>query len=783
MSRFSRATLAVTKRPALTVAVWVAILAAAVLVAPELDRHLVGLSDDYPGSESSRLRELVASEFPGRFNQSALIVFRHPTLDATDPAYGLLVNATYDAVANRSEVQGAVSAFSPSFNPNLISADGKITYVVVGFVTNDGDEAGRLIPGLTGAVLDVGHAGFEVYVTGGPAALSDIQAISNEDAERAESLAIPLAIAVLLLVLGGLLAALLPLGLGLVAILTMFGVTALIAPHYAMSVYVKNIGIMLGLGLGIDYSLLIVSRFKEELARGLAPREAAVRTGSTAGRAVAFSGATVALGFVALLAPDIALIRSIGIGGLVIVGTSVLVATTLLPAVLVALGPRVEWPRALSRGVSRLRSRGFWERAARRVLRHPRAYLAAVLLLLVPLSLVSYNLTPITPGASSLPDEAPSHRGLDLLEQGFGAGINGPIFLTVRTPGASAFDNDSLAVVDGLTRWVLSRSDVENASSITRLAPGLTLDDYKTAYHTDPAVVAPFDPARAQAIARLQQSAAFLASRDNRTTLLTVYLNFDPSLPRAQDVVRDMRAALVPWLASLQGYEVLVGGAPANALDTNAATYNSLVLVVVFVLAATYVILFVLFRSVVLPLKTILENVLSVTASIGFLVLVFQFGLGTTLFGFKTFDGVTYAIPVIQFALLFGLSMDYQIFILSRIKEEWDASHDNDRAVAFGLERTGGVVTSAALVMITVFGLFSTSDLIFLKELGLGLTFAVLVDATLVRTIAVPAGMKLLANRNWYIPKWLDARLPHVSVEGEAPPPGPPATPSPKAKE
>jgi len=210
-------------------------------------------------------------------------------------------------------------------------------------------------------------------------------------------------------------------------------------------------------------------------------------------------------------------------------------------------------------------------------------------------------------------------------------------------------------------------------------------------------------------------------------------------------------------------------------VDTNDATYNSFVIVVIFILAATYLILLLLFRSVVLPLKTILENVLSVTASIGFLVLIFEVGLGTTIFGFKTFGGVTFAIPVIQFALLFGLSMDYQIFILSRIKEEYDASANNDRAVAFGLEKTGGVVTSAALVMITVFGLFSTSDLIFLKELGLGLTFAVLVDATLVRTVAVPAGMKLLADRNWYIPRWLDRVLPHVSVEAaedRAPPAG-----------
>lgn len=778
MGALDRLSRAVTKRPAIPLAIWVVILVGAIVVGPELDRHLVGISDDTPGSESSRERMLVASGFDGRFNQTAIIVFKNPGLPANDSRYSDLVNATLVAVANRSEIKGAFSAFAPAPNPNLISEDGHITYIVLGFVTSDGDEAGRYIPALSKAVGNVtaNHTGFEVYVTGGPAALSDIQRISEEDAVRAESLALPLAIVVLIVILGGLLAAFLPLGLGLVAILVMFGVAALIAPFYSMSVYVKNIGTMLGLGLGIDYSLLIVSRFKEEIARGLTPRDAAVRAGSTAGRAVAFSGATVALGFAALLAPDIPLIRSIGLGGLIIVTASVLVAITLLPAILVLLGRRVEWPTKLSKGVTRLRSKGFWERAAHRVLRRPKMYLGIVLLLLVPLSLSASQLTPITPGASSLPDEAASHRGLAIMEEGFGPGVNGPIEITVTLPSyptfaaASIFDNSSLDAVDALTRRLLNDSDIDQVSSITHLDGSAPLDWYKYAYHADPAAIAPFNQSLAAQVAQTQAAGAYLASRDNRTTAITVYLSFDPSLPRAHDTVDRLRHVTVPGIASLSGYQVLVGGTPANALDTNAATYNSLLLVVVLILGATYVILLVLFRSVVLPLKTIIENVLSVSASIGFLVIIFEWGFGTKLFGFQTFHGVTFAIPVIQFALLFGLSMDYQIFILARIKEEWDASHDNERAVAFGLEKTGGVVTSAALVMITVFGLFSTSQLIFLKELGLGLAFAVFVDATLVRTVAVPAGMKLLANRNWYIPKFLDDRLPRVSVEAAEPP-------------
>ncbi len=763
---------AVTRRPAVTIALWAAVLAAANFVGPTLDHHLVGITDDTPGSESSRVRDILATQFDGRFNQTALVVFYRADLVATESAYSDLVNATLAAVENRPEIKAAFSAFAPAPNPSLISHDGHTTYIVAGFVTNDGDEAGRQIPQISAAVSAVDHASFEVYVTGVPAALFDIQRISNEDAERAESMAIPLAIVVLIFVLGGILAAFLPLGLGLVSILLMFGAAALIAPYYSMSVYVKNIGIMLGLGLGTDYSLLIVSRFKEEVRKGRAPREAAIRAGATAGRAVAFSGATVALGFAALLAPDISLIRSIGLGGLIIVATSVLVAITLLPAVLTLVGPRIEWPLALSSRLARLRPTGFWERAARRVLRRPRLYLAAVLVLLVPLSLVSYGLTPITPGASSLPDEAPSHRGLALLEQGFGPGINGPIFVTVGTPALSAFDNASLDVVDALTRAVLNRSDIDSAVSLTHLAPNLTLADYKFAYHANASAIAPFDPGLAGQVAELQRAAVFLVSRDLRTTLVTIYLDFDSSNPRAQEVVRELRGTVLPALALPAGYAVMVGGTPANALDTNAATYSSFVIVVVFILGATYLILLVLFRSAVLPLKTILENILSVSASIGFLVLIFEYGWGTSVFGFPTYGGVTYAIPAIQFALLFGLSMDYQIFILARIKEEWDATHDNDRAVAYGLEKTGGVVTSAALVMIAVFGLFSTSDLIFLKELGLGLTFAVLVDATLVRTVAVPAGMKLLASRNWYIPRFLDARLPHVSIEADAAPSG-----------
>jgi len=748
---------AVTRRPKLAVAVWFVVLIGAVLIAPELDKHLVGISDDAPGSDSSRVRQIIANEFPGRFNQTVLVVFRHPTLKATDPGYSDVVNRTYDALVNRSEIKGAISAFRPVPNPSLISENGTITYIVAGFETNNQDEAGRQLPAIEDTIARSASAPFEVYATGAPAALSDIQRISNSDAERAESYAIPMAVIVLLIILGGILAAFLPLALGLVAILTMFAVTALMAPFSEFSVYVKNIGIMLGLGLGIDYSLLIVSRFKEELGHGLDPRAAAVRAGTTAGRAVVFSGATVALGFGALLAPDISLIRSIGMGGLIIVVTSVLVATTLLPAVLVLLGRRVEWPLPLSRAVTRLRSRGFWERAALRVLRRPKSYLGLVLVLLIPLSLFSYNLTPILPGPSSLPDEAQSHRGLDLLARGFGPGINGPLLVLIQNPSSSIFTNESVDAIFALTRALEARTDIDRVASITNLIPNATASDYKALYAGGKDNIP--DP-------QLKAAVEFMTNRGNDSTVVTAYLNFDPALPHAQAIVRELRGTVIPSMPALHGFRVLVGGTPANAVDTNDSTYNSFVIIVILILGATYLVLLFLFRSVVLPLKTILENVLSVTASIGFLVLIFEVGLGTAIFGFKTYNGVTFAIPVIQFALLFGLSMDYQIFILSRIKEEYDTTRQNDRAVAFGLEKTGGVVTSAALVMITVFGLFSTSDLIFLKELGLGLTFAVLVDATLVRTVAVPAGMKLLADRNWYLPKWLDRLLPHVSVEG-----------------
>jgi RND superfamily putative drug exporter len=762
MGGFGGLSAAVTRRPGLAVLVWVVLIAASAVVGPQLDQHLVGISDDAPGSDSSAVRQEIEEEFAGRFNQTLLVVFKHPSLTVSDAAFSDLVNATLALILNRSEISGGFSALQPSPNPQLVSADGHITYIVAGFVTSDQDVAGRQIPELSAAIRAVPNEGFEVYPTGQAAALADIQRISEADAQRAETYAIPLAIVVLIIIIGGLLAAFLPLLLGFVAILGMLAVTALVAPYFDMSVYVKNIGFMLGLGLGIDYSLLIVSRFKEEIARGLAPPDAALRTTKTAGRAVAFSGATVALGFGALLAPDIPLIRSIGLGGLVIVLTSVLVATTLLPALLVLLGRRVEWPRALSKAVTRLRSQGFWERAAMRVLRRPKLYLGGVLLLLVPLSLFSYALTPIEPGASSLPDEASSHQGLTLLEEGFGPGVNGPILITVENPSGSIFTNESIDAVEALTHALEGRTDVDKVSSITNLVPDADASTYKALYANGKEGIS--NPA-------LRSAVEYLTSGDDDTTLITVYLAFDPSLPAAQQVVEDLRGAVIPATPPLAGFKTLVGGTPANAVDTNAATYNSLVLVVVIILAATYVVLLVLFRSVVLPFKTILENILSVTASIGFLVLIFEFGLGTTIFGFRTFHGVTFAIPVIQFALLFGLSMDYQIFILSRIKEEWDTTHDNDRAVAFGLEKTGGVVTSAALVMITVFGLFSTSNLIFLKELGLGLAFAVLVDATLVRTVAVPAGMKLLADRNWYIPAWLDRRLPRVSIEGIDPQP------------
>ncbi|HLB82703.1 MAG TPA: MMPL family transporter, partial [Gemmatimonadales bacterium] len=528
-------------------------------------------------------------------------------------------------------------------------------------------------------------------VTGFPALDHDVRTISAEDTERGEQRALPLTLAVLIVAFGALVAAALPVLVGLLAITIALGLVTLAARYTPMSVFVLNITTMVGLGVGIDYSLLIVTRFREELNRGLSPVDAAIRTVETAGSAVVTSGLTVVVGFAALVTTPLSDTRSVGVGGLFVVGVAVLLATTFLPAVLAILGRNIDRPKWLARPLARFHAPTGWERWARWLGHRPwRAVAvggAAIALLTFPLSQIRLGL----PATNWFPPESESGMGLEALREMGASGVIQPVRVVVQLPeGESALSARRLPGLKALTDSMRKDPRVREVRGVVKQGMS-TLQ--LVVYYSDPVAVRAKNP---------KFFDAYL-SADNRVTLLDVIPADTVSLTGLMDVVRRVRAVVARDVRGLAGAEILVAGFAASNVDTQQELMKRFPETVALVLGITAIMLFVAFRSLLVPIKAVLLNLLSVGGAFGLTVLVFQHGYGGRLFGL---EGPTQAIwavvPVLVFAIVFGLSMDYEVFLLTRVKEVFDKTGRNDHATMEGLSATASTITSAALIMILV---------------------------------------------------------------------------------
>jgi RND superfamily putative drug exporter len=512
-----------------------------------------------------------------------------------------------------------------------------------------------------------------------------------------------------------------------------------------LSIFSLNLATMLGLGLGIDYSLFIVSRFREELRAGGSVERAVAWSTATAGRAVLFSGATVMIGLLALLTFDITALRSMGMAGALVVFLSLLAALTLLPALLGVLGPRID---ALAIGpLASAAARagtgdGFWSRLARLVMARPVMVLVPLLALLVGLGLPFLRVELGAPDASILPTDVQSRRGFDLLQRHWGEGELSPLLLVFQTTdGTSPLQADHVLALADFLRRVQADPSVERVSSITTLDPRITPEQYAALY-ADP-----------QHIPDVYAALAAQASVRGDTVVANVTSRFGQTDVRAKDLVRAIRATPPP-----AGFRLLVGGGTAGVIDYADRLYQQFPRAAILVVVAIYVILLRTFGSVVLPFKAVLMNVLSILASYGALVVIFQEGALSNVLHFQPLGFVEASLPIVMFCVLFGLSMDYEVFLLSRIQEAHVEGADNPSSVAYGLERSGRIITSAAAIVVLVSLSFVAADIVLIKALGLGTAIAVLLDASLVRALLVPATMRLLGEWNWWAPAWL-ARL------------------------
>ncbi len=561
-----------------------------------------------------------------------------------------------------------------------------------------------------------------------------------------------------MIVFGSLVAAGVPLVVGGASVLVALAGIFLVASVMPMSIFVLNLATLLGLGLGVDYSLLMTSRFREELARRPADDpdpvgEAVRRTVATAGRAVFFSGLTVLLGLLGLVLFEFMILRSVGIAGAIVVALAVTAALTLLPALLTVLGSRLDRLAVRKVGVPS-ETDGPWARLARRVMRHPVAVLIPTLGILLVLGSPFLHVRFNAPDSSVLPDDVPSRLAFDRLQREFGEGEFAPITIAVRTDGP-ATTPATLAGLFDYSRRLAADPRIRRVDSLVDIDPRLTLAQYQLMYG-DPN--GPRDRFVATGLA---------ATTRGDLTAFTLTTPYGPNRDEGRSLVRDLRDPNGP-LAPPPGTTVLVGGGAADVTDVVDRVAADFPRTALFIIVTTYLVLFVLLRSVILPAKALVMNTLSLTASFGALVWIFQDGNLSGPLGFAPLGFVETTLPVILFCVLFGLSMDYEVFLLSRMKEAWDRTGDNTEAVARGLERSGRIVTSAALIVVVVAGSFAFADIVLIKALGLGVAIAVALDATIVRALLVPATMRLLGRWNWWMPATLERRIANRLPASEA---------------
>ncbi len=685
------------------------------------------------GYAASSVNSLLTNRFsvPGADSEKGLTLLRDRFHERSDGAFTLVAQSTGGrlpvAAVEAAAARGASVLKGGQAGPVLVAGP-RVVYVQINTLLENAKASDRT-PAVRSAIGQV--PGARLYLTGYPAINHDTTPLYNQDLAKGEAIAIPIALLVLAFMFGTLGGIVVPLVFALVTIPTTLGGIWILAHVLDMATYVTNIVTLLGLAIAIDYSMLVVFRYREQLARGDDPHDALLTTMATAGRATLFSGSTVAVGLALLAFMPLPFIQSMGIGGLLVPVVSIMASATLLPALLSLLGRRVNSLRIVPRKVLERRASsdtGFWTRLARIIMRRPVlvAVLSGGLMLLIALPALQLKLT----GGDNrgVPGGTQATEGLFVLERTLGAGTLAPnqILLNTGRPGGAL----APAVVNAQRTLV----------AMLRADPGV---NPKT-------VIAPFmvPPARAH-------QASLLDATDQIAQIRAAGYS-DSGTQAAIDLVHRIRDRYVP-AAGFGDARVLLTGAPAFGVDFIAKAYGAFPWLVLAVLVLSYLLPLRAFRSLFLPLKAVLMNMLSMAATYGVLVMLFQHGWGASLLGLETSAQIEGWIPIFLFAVLFGLSMDYEVFLLSRMRDEWDKTGDNEHSVAYGLEHTGRIITAAAIIMIAAFSGFIAGRFVGLQEFGIGLAAAILLDATVVRALLVPAVMKP------------DGALELVSARGPAP--------------
>jgi RND superfamily putative drug exporter len=722
------------RRRLLVLAAWVALLLAALPFAARQSEHLTAGGFAVPGSQSATVDENLERFENAQSEYLAVVVAKREGASAA--AVREEVERVDRIAAGLPNVELTDAAARAAWRE---AADASITVVPLALAGTQ-DQLADATVDVRDELGDEPRGGVQPYLVGQQALWAGLQELAQEDLEAAETTGFPIVLLILLVVFGSLAAAALPLLLGLASVSLTGAVVFFLSQAMDMSVFVTNVASMIGIGVAVDYSLFVLARYREEIRGGATPEKARGLALRTSGLAVAFSGVTVMVSLAGLYLVDSTTIRSMAVGAIIVVAVSVLAAVTLLPVLMSLFGRRVYargrialTAQLVARAVrSRARRRGsthpeavagrtgFWERWTSRVTRRPwtAALASAGVLLVVAIPALSLD---FGDGAlRQFPEGNATRTGAELAAQKQGAGASGPTQVVAE----------------------LKQGTVRSAANRQALAA------YVDELAGDPEVarVAPPSP-----------------SHDGRAALIAVLPRHDPESPQAERMVERLRADAGPLTGVA---ELNVGGATAAGDDFQDLVSGSMWKILVFVLVFSYLVLFLLLRSVLLPLKAVLMNLLSVAAAYGVLVAVFQWGWLDGLLGYESLGYINSMTPPFLLAIVFGLSMDYEVFLLSRIRERYDATGDTTTAVAQGLRASAATISSAALIMVAVFAVFASTGTPSIKEIGLGLAVAIALDATLIRLILVPATMELMGRWNWWLPGPLARRLPRADFEG-----------------
>jgi putative drug exporter of the RND superfamily len=730
------------RHPWRVLGIWLVVLALAVVSASGLGDALTTSSNFTKPTESETGSDLLTERLRGPHAVTETVIVRSEVATVDDAAFEAIVTETANdiralegVVASAPTYYQAKAAHSPAAG-NMVSPDRHATIIPVTF-TGEYTDASAHFDQYLATVEQQSRDGFEVLTVGSLSTDRAFNEISTEDLHKAETFSLPLTIVILVVVFGALVAASVPLVLAVVSIIVALGLTAIVGQFTDLSFYVVNMIIMIGLAVGIDYTLFVVSRYREERQRGHDKYKAIEIAGGTATRAVVFSGSTVILALMGMFLVPLTVFHSLGAGAILAAIAAVAGTLTLVPALLGLLGDKIDWPRkprhlraaSIESHPAVDHHSGFWGRITRVVMARPAIFAILAAGILAASAIPYFDLNRGSSGIDTLP---PSNvkTAYEILVDDFSVGLLAPVEI----------------VIDG---------DINS-------------------------------PAVQSAIASLQSSMAsdplfgpvmVMPNAQGDLALLTTPLDADGSSDEATDAVWKLRNDLIPAAFAGAGAEVYVTGGPAFNADYFDIVDSATPIVFTFVLGLSFILLLLAFRSVVIAAKAIVMNLLSVGAAYGLLVLVFQRGVLTDALGFQQSPTIEAWVPIFLFCVLFGLSMDYQVFLLSRIREHYDLTKRNTESVAVGLQSTARIITCAALIMVVVFSSFATGQLVAFQQMGFGMAVAIFIDATIVRSLLVPSTMALLGDRNWYLPSWL-TWLPNFSVEGKAPAPSVQASPA-----